>query len=318
MRSSILCSMVAMLLAHSAAAATYRPTGPIERRYAAEGPWETTTRMTERACDREGNVCDIWYPTDLGSNPLKHVRNGFRHPVIVFANGTADTIAADYAATFLSHLASWGFIVIRSRDGATGQGDTVIDTAKFLLDAAGDATSPFYGKIDAENVGLAGHSQGAATTTLLFSRNTTIFKTFVPIETPIRPFCVIAKCTIDPGALANVTRGSIFYIGGDLDAVSSLPTNLGYYVPTSGKVDKVMGMIAGGSHGEIQANPDCANVGIPLYCNIGVYPLLGYPTAWFMWKLQGAADGPAAFATDGELAHAAPNWLGVLTNVSER
>jgi len=317
MRLPILCIFFAILLPQVASATTYQPTGPIERRYAADGAWVTATMVTN-ACDREGNLCDIWYPSDLGSNALKHETTGFRHPAIVFADGTSDKIAADYAAFFLRHLASWGFIVIRSRDGATGQGDTVLDTASFLLDSSRNTGSIFYGKVDADNVGLVGHSQGAATTTLLFSRNTPIFKTYVPIETPIRPFCVIAKCTIDLAALPKVTHGSIFYIGGDLDAVSSLPTNLGYYAPTSSKIDKVMGMIAGGSHGEIQGNPGCESVGIPLYCNIGAYPLLGYPTAWFMWKLQNAADGPAAFAENGELSHAAPNWLGVLSNIRER
>ncbi|AXJ95969.1 MULTISPECIES: hypothetical protein [unclassified Sphingomonas] len=318
MRWSLIGALSAMLLAQPVTAATYQPNGPIERRYAADGPWATTTIVSNGACDREGNVCDIWYPSNLGANPLKRMADGFRHPVIVFANGTADTVPADKNAYFLRHLASWGFIVIRSRDGSTGQGDTVADAAKYLLGLSRDPQSVFYGKVDADNIGLAGHSQGAATATLLFSRNDTLFKTYVPIETPLRVVCVVANCTIDLGALPQVTRGSIFYVGGDADVISSLPTNLGYYTPTSDAVDKVMGMIALGGHTEIEGSPDCAPGGIPGSCNIGVYPLLGYPTAWFMWKLQGAADGPAAFGADGELAHASPEWLGVLSNVRPR
>lgn len=74
-------------------------------------------------------------------------------------------------------------------------------------------------------------------------------------------------------------------------------------------------MITLGSHTEIEGSPDCTPGGLPASCNIGVYPLLGYPTAWFMWKLQDAPDGPAAFRRDGEVAHAAPNWLGFVSNI---
>lgn len=221
-------------------------------------------------------------------------------------------------AYFLRHLASWGFIVIRSRDGSTGQGDTVIDATNHLLDLSRNPSSVFYGKVDAGKIGLAGHSQGAATAARLFSRNSLLFKTYVPIATPLRAVCVVADCTIDLGALPKVTSGSIFYVGGDLDVVSSLPTNVGYYLPTANGVDKVMGMIALGGHTEIEGSPDCASGGVPASCNLGVYPLLGYPTAWFMWKLQGVEDGPAAFAEDGELATNAPGWLGVLSNVRRR
>lgn len=315
MRSALWCALSAMLLTQSATAATYKANGPIERRYAAEGPWATTTSVSSGPCDREGHVCDIWYPSDLGSNPLKGQADGFRHPVIVFANGTADSVAADKNAYSLRHLASWGFIVIRSRDGWTGQGDTVRDAAQYLIGLSRDPQSVFYGKVDAANIGLVGHSQGAATATLLFSRNDPLFKTYVPIETPLRAVCVVANCMIDLDALPQVTRGSIFYVGGDLDVVSSLPTNLGYYTPTSNGVDKAMGMIAFGGHTEIEGNPGCKAGELPGMCNIGVSPLLGYPTAWFMWKLQGASDGPTAFAADGELAQATPGWLGVLSNI---
>lgn len=48
-----------MLFATAAAAPRYEPTGPIERKYAADGPWATSVMVSDTACDREGNVCDI-------------------------------------------------------------------------------------------------------------------------------------------------------------------------------------------------------------------------------------------------------------------
>ncbi|MEH3039164.1 MAG: hypothetical protein PGN21_03730 [Sphingomonas paucimobilis] len=304
-----------MLTATAAAAPGYQPTGPIERKYSADGPWATSVTVSAGACDREGNVCDIWYPTDLGSNPLRDERTGFRHPVIVFANGTADTVPADKNATFLRHLASWGFVVVRSRDGWTGGGETVVDAAEYILEQGEKAGTPFFRRLDPGRVGLTGHSQGAGTAVKLFAEQNRLFATYVPISTPERPICIIAGCAPPLASLPTVGRGSIFYVSGNVDVVSPLPVNLGYYLPTANGVDKALGMITLGSHTEIEGSPGCAAGGLPASCNIGVYPLLGYPTAWFMWKLQDAADGAAAFRSDGELAHAAPNWLGYVCNI---
>lgn len=304
-----------MALATAASAPTYTPTGPIERKYAADGPWATTATTTRDACDREGNVCDIWYPTELGSNPLRDQRAGFRHPIIVFANGTTERVPAEKNRAFLRHLASWGFVVVRSRDGSSGDGGTVIDVAKAMMAQAENPHSPFFRKLDVDRIGLTGHSQGAGTAVKLFAEQNTLFATYVPISTPERPVCIIAGCAPPLGSLPAVGRGSIFYVSGNVDIVSPLPVNLGYYLPTANGVDKALAMITLGSHTEIEGDPDCPPGGLPASCNVGVYPLLGYPTAWFMWKLQDAPDGPAAFRADGEVSRAGPNWLGFVSNI---
>ncbi|WP_156143728.1 hypothetical protein [Sphingomonas taxi] len=95
MRWSLIGALIAVAMIRPVTAATYQPNGPIERRYAADGPWATTTTVSNSACDREGNVCDIWYPSTLGINPLRRMADRFRHPVIVFAHGTADIVPAD-------------------------------------------------------------------------------------------------------------------------------------------------------------------------------------------------------------------------------
>jgi hypothetical protein len=66
MRWSLIGALIAVAMIQPVTAATYQPNGPIERRYAADGPWATTTTVSNSACDREGNVCDIWYPSTLG------------------------------------------------------------------------------------------------------------------------------------------------------------------------------------------------------------------------------------------------------------
>jgi hypothetical protein len=58
------------------------PTKPIEQKYYADGPWTVSTTVTATACDSKGDVCDIYFPTNLGAN-------GFHHPIVVWANGSA-------------------------------------------------------------------------------------------------------------------------------------------------------------------------------------------------------------------------------------
>lgn len=319
MRLSILSVAMTFLLSAVPAAAQYKPHGPIEQKYSAEGPWKVSSIATAQGCDREGNVCDIWYPTELGTSPIRHMIRHFRHPVIVFADGTAQNfirgtskVTGDSWGSYLRHLATWGFVVIRSRDGSTRRGDTVLDVAAYISALGQNPKSIFFDRIDPTRFGLTGHSQGAATTVLLFSKNNTVFKTFVAVETPLRVAMFIAHLSPDFGALAKVDHGSIFYIGGGLSHISPRSTNLSYYQSTSNNVQKVMGIVSLAKHGDASGTPTCP-VSTP--CNLGVYPYLGFPTAWFMWKLQDAADGADAFRTNGQLEHDKPNWVDVVTNI---
>jgi hypothetical protein len=298
----------------------YTPSGLVERKYSANGPWSVSLITTPESCDRAGNVCDIWYPTELGTNPLQSIKKGFRHPVIVFADGTLrdilrgkSEVTAKSWSSYLMHLATWGFVVIRSRDGATKRGDTVLDVAAYISALGNDRQSIFYKKIDQGNFGLTGHSQGAATTVILFSENNSVFKTFVPIETPLRTAMRIGNLAPRPGTLGSVTRGSIFYIGGGLDWISPRATNVSYYDSTSNEVEKEMGIVAMARHGDLAGTPDCTPAASP--CSLGAYPYLGLPTAWFMWKLEAATDGYDTFRFNGRLSRNKANWTNVLTNI---
>ncbi|HKT77509.1 MAG TPA: hypothetical protein VJQ78_12305, partial [Sphingobium sp.] len=277
----------------------YFPKGPIESKYSATGPWGTVgVTTTTEPCDREGNLCDVFYPTALGTNPIKHLSRGFRHPVIVWGNGSADTpVPQEAYATLLRHWASWGFIVIKTRDGATGQGETMIDTANYIIGADNDPHSIFHNMVDPDNIGATGHSQGGGSTMVLFAQQNELFKTFVGIHPAAQAFADGCKCSTSLESLGTPTRGSIFYIGGALDPIGNADMVSGYYLATNNAVNKVGGVITGTSHLDVQGDPDC---GSPTLCFTGVKPYLGYTTAWFMWKLQGAADGPAAFNKFGE------------------
>ncbi|NWP15652.1 alpha/beta hydrolase, partial [Escherichia coli] len=75
------------------------------------------------ACDSKGNQCDVFYPSNIAS------RNT-RLPLVVWANGTGST--PDNYTNWLKHLASWGFVVVATRDQQTGYGDTVLDSLAYM------------------------------------------------------------------------------------------------------------------------------------------------------------------------------------------
>ena len=81
-----------------------------------------------------------------------------KYPVVVFANGTGST-SSTYKA-FLEHLSSWGFVAIGNDDKNTRTGASLEKTIEFLIQENENKDSIFYHKIDLNNIGISGHSQG--------------------------------------------------------------------------------------------------------------------------------------------------------------
>jgi hypothetical protein len=292
------------ILGISAHAQIPMPKGPIEQKYRKTGPWSAVSTVTTQAiCNREDKLCDIWFPTNLGSNPITGAVSGFKHPVIAWANGTGSP-SSKYAY-YLRHLASWGFIVIASRDLGTGEGGTTADAAKYILDRGNTPGNIFFGKVDATNVGVSGHSQGGATVLKLASSNTAPFKAFVPIHAPGSLFAWLC-CDLTYGKMASTHASkSILFIGGFGDKENA-KENQNFYTATPTTTTKAVGILNTSKHDDIQGSPDCGSIAS---CSVGIYSYLGYPTAWFMWKLQGATDVQGAFkAPGGEFVRSHPAW----------
>ena len=120
----------------------------------------------------------VWYPTapDAGGANAPLAPDGRPFPLVVFGHALG---SYNTQSTFLTtHLASHGYIVAApsfplSNLGAPG-GATVADVAAqvgdvtFVIDSflafASDARNRFAGGVDAERIGLTGHSGGALTT----------------------------------------------------------------------------------------------------------------------------------------------------------
>ena len=287
------------------------PTKPIELKYYAPGPWVVTVQTAGACCDSSNNKFDLYYPTNLGAN-------GFMHPILTWGNGSFGTPAnVDY---FLRHMASWGFVVIATEDQQTGVGQTILDGANFMVHANSDPLSPFFHKLNVAQVGAFGHSQGAGGAGNALIKSAGLIKTVIPIELPARVWCTLGPNCFDP---AHLTSGSAFFVDGSSDFISpptQSPQTSGeqsvqaFYDATPNSIPKLKGTILGPSHNDISGQPDCSHAAIP--CVNGVYGYLGYPTAWFMYQLQGDPVAHGAFVNGtGEMFTETTNWELVASNI---
>ncbi len=122
----------------------------LESQYACLGSYEVDS-LTIDANNEVIKEYVIYYPTELENSITTY-------PVVVVANGTGFP-ASKYKA-FFKHLASWGFIVIGNEDENSRTGESSSKSLDLIISFNNDKESIFYGKIDTENIGIAGHSQG--------------------------------------------------------------------------------------------------------------------------------------------------------------
>lgn len=297
---------VIYILPAQARGSAYETKGPVEAKYQVLGPWSVARMTTRDVCDRKNKLCDIWYPTELGKDARAGSTRAFRHPVVSWANGTGQK--PENYAYYLKHLASWGFIVVASRDTSTGNGATTEDAARYVLKLGETPSSPFYGKVDAANVGAVGHSQGGAAVTSLHARDSTVFKTYVAFHTSPWFFSALC-CKVTPSSYrkSNVTA-SIFQWTSTPDSGNSA-----WYDPVPDTAEKAFALLRYTVHADIQNGdrPDCARLG----CVQGMYPYLGYSTAWLMWRLQASNDVAPAFRAHGEFLRRGSSWSRSASNI---
>lgn len=290
------------------------PTGPIETKYYANGPFATTTTRSAAACDSKGNQCDIFYPSDIASSTT-------RMPLVVWANGTAAT--PDKYTYWLRHLASWGFVIVATRDQQTGYGNTVLDSLAYMQAEEANPASPFYHRIDFSHVGAAGHSQGASGAANAMFHSNGVITTTVTFHLPSQMWCNPAdNCLLTPTLTSGT--GSIFYVSGTADGLiapdtqgsgTQLNSQTAYYNATPGAMPKAKALLKGTNHNDISGTPGCGLLGLLQSCNNGTYGYLGFPTAWLVWRLKGDAAAGAAFKSGSGEFFTATAWTGQAGNI---
>ena len=128
--------------------------GALETKYAYNGTYDVDS-LSVASSDEAVKRFYVWYPAELKKGNKKW-------PVVVMANGTG-VLATRYIPIF-EHLASWGFVVVGNQDGSSWFGNSASTTLDWIQAQNTSSESPFFGRIDTEAIGLAGHSQGGVAT----------------------------------------------------------------------------------------------------------------------------------------------------------
>ncbi len=256
--------------------------GSIEQRYAQQGSYHV--KVTEVKGTMEGALFRIYYPAFQGDET---------YPVISWGNGTGAT--PERYDELLTHLASWGFIVIDSYSKTTGTGKEIMEAIDYLKNENQQEDSLFYQKIQVERIGAAGHSQGSTgviNAHTNFSNGSSI-KTIVSIALPDLKHC-------DPEDVYDTARITVPFLimGGTRDfLISPVSTNQLALNHANEGISVMMGMAKGAAHTAIEGNGGNHR---------------GYLTAWMRFQLFDDQEAMKAFHGDAaEMMHNA-NWTDVM------
>jgi len=268
---------------------------PLEMKYANPGLFETG--YTEYASDNESiGKIRVWYPINLESNEKKW-------PMIMVVNASG-TPASSYEP-FFSRLASWGFVVVGNEDGQTGNGFTASMTLEFMLNVPSD--SILAGKIDYDNMGIIGYSQGGAGAICAVTNyeNGACYKAMFTGSAAYPTLAEnmgweydISKVTIPYFMVAGTGKSDDS--GSDPETsyggVSPLSALISNYNSISDDVQKVRARAVGAEHEQMLMRSD------------------GYMTAWMLYQLASDEEASAVFTGNkAEILHNS-NWQDVEKN----
>mgnify|MGYP002680429856 CR=1 FL=1 len=254
---------------------TVKTGGALEAQYLAMGEYDVSSY--EASAMMSFGKYEIYYPSDIEEmdEPL---------PAVVFVNGTG-TKGTKYPS-LQKHLASWGFITIATEEEHAWNGFSAEMSVRYLemLNSyQGDVNgkpNPFYRKIDVDNIGVTGHSQGGfgvvnAITTQRHSEN---YKAAVILSSNAQ-----TNEALQWEADATQIQVPTFIVGstGNTDALLASPDSLRtLYEQIPESTEKVLAIRNDADHGQM------------------LYFADGYVTAWFLWLLKDDAEAAKVFTGD--------------------
>ncbi len=253
--------------------------GVIEARYLEMGEHDT------KSVSYEGSELTkryyVYYPEELKDDDREY-------PVVVVLNGTG-VLPKKYKALF-RHLASWGFVVVGNDDASTGFGKSADETMEFIMSANSDAGSIFYKRLDLENVGITGHSQGGAGvfTAISVMEHKDKYRTAVALSPTHEEVAHQLGWMYD---LEQISIPTLVVAGteGDFETLLVIPPE---------KLSEMYGKISSSKLALRRVGAEHGHM---------LYAADGYVTAWFMWQLK--ADKEAGKAFIGQDAEVMTNKL---------
>lgn len=242
-----------------------------------------------QSMDKKIKEYHIHFPEELRNDDRKY-------PVIIAANGVVEPSKIYYHA--LKHLASWGFIVVSNQDNDSWTGYSTIANLKFLLELNENTNSPFYQKVDIENIGVLGHSEGGIAAINAIN-NFECGKYFKTLYTASMPNICLMKIM---GWKYNLEKINIPYCmvqgTGFMDSYFFIPKFFAMrnYKKVSNDICKIEARCIHAGHNNMLWD---------------VYS--GY-TAWFMWQLQNNKDAEKIFAGNDAKILTNKDWTDVCKN----
>ena len=239
--------------------------GNMEAKYLAMGSHEVKCFTFDYTDDEDIKTISIWYPAELETSDRQY-------PAVLFVNGTG--VGASRYKPVFEHLASWGFIAVGNEDPSTWEGKKADLTLSYLLNANEDESSIFYHRLDTENIGVTGHSQGGVG--VYNTINATDHKESYKCAVALSPTQeeVAEQVLHIPYDPSKTTIPILMLSGTENDVITPDNMEKSYTNVTS---PKVMAVRKGAAHGDMLYSAD------------------GYVTAWFMWQLQGDSEAAKAF-----------------------
>lgn len=247
--------------------------GDIETKYIKMGNYEVSS--IEETIMHGFQKYIIYYPSELNNSNKKY-------PVVVFVNGSGAKVSK-YSA-LLEHMASWGFIAIGTEeeyDWNASASVSIISHLKRLNDNEiyNEKENAFYQKIDLDNVGITGHSQGGVG--VINAITDTKYKD-------------VYKCAVSLSPTNKELANNLewYYDATKIDIPILLVSGAGGgddWVVTGEQIDEIYNDIPNSKikvrkvdtpHGEI------------------LYKADGYVTAWFMYYLKNDEEAGKAFFGD--------------------
>ncbi len=269
----------------------------LEKKYAGLGEYE----VKELEFESENKAIDkirVWYPNEAENR---------QYPVIVIVN--ASNTAALNLKPVYARLASWGFVVVGNDDRQTGTGETASETLDYVLNLNKDENSELFGKIDEEQIGCVGYSQGGAGAINAVTKFENSDK-FTALFTGSASYALLSK---NMGWGYDVSQINIPYFmtagtgntddnGGsihddkNLAGIAPLASLVENYDGITADVFKLRARVTGAEHQDMLHLTD------------------GYMTAWMLYHLQGDTEAASVFV--GENADILTNkgWQDVEKN----
>ena len=269
--------------------------GRIEKKFTELGNKEVKSKEYDAGDDTIKKYV-VYYPEEIQNENKEY-------PIVIWANGTGST-SATYTS-FFKHLASWGFIVVGNDDQNTRSGASLNSGIDLLIKENSNTNSIFYNKIDLENIGIGGHSQGGPAVFNMATNQS--HKDMIKAVYAVSATSSYHTSVMKDGWEYDISKVSVptflvagtgFWDAGNCTSKDQIPNDTNglaqgicplwsleeNYNNLSNSVGKVIVRKTNIDHGNSYTEFD------------------GYMTAWFMYQLQNDESAKEAFTNNGELS----------------